>query len=704
MAKKQRTIFVFLAVVIVFSLGPLFSPAHAVNNAFVLSYFGGADGKEALHLAYSYDGLNWTALNNNNAVLEATIGTKRVRDPFIYRKPDGKFVVISTQGWDTDSIYLWDSNDLLTYTNERLVRVNTFSGRAWAPECVYDSANSRSVIFWSAFPSGGGYNRIYCNTTTDFVNFSAPQEFFNPGYDCIDGTIEQYNGVNYLFFKDEQTTGAHPKMIMGAKSTTLNPGSFGNIYGPISPTNKQAEGPACIKSLTQNKWYLYYDFFNDGGVWGCSSNTDISNTAGWTVMSSGFSLPGGVRHGNGLEVNQAELDGLLAKWGPPPTPPPSSSFSDDFNDGNANGWTTYDGTWAVESGQYSVNAGLGYKSVANGTNFSNFTCELDVMVSAASVDANAGLIFRVTNPSVGPDAFNGYYAGIDDNQDKVRLGRMNGGWTEITSAAVTINPNTLYHMKVVTSGSNIKVYVGDMTTPKININDATHAAGAIGVRSHQTHSHFDNVSAVAVGATVTPTPTPAATATSTPTPTPTPAATATPTPTPGFSDDFNDGNANGWTTYGGTWAVESGQYSVSAGEGYKSVANGTNFGNFTYEADVMVSTDTSFANGGVLFRVANPAVGVDAYQGYFAGINAYNDQVELGRANNNWTQLGTASMTLVAGTMYHLKVVVSGSNIKVYVGDMVTPKIDRNDTTFTTGMIGVRTYKTHSHFDNVVVR
>jgi hypothetical protein len=56
-------------------------------------------------------------------------------------------------------------------------------------------------------------------------------------------------------------------------------------------------------------------------------------------------------------------------------------------------------------------------------------------------------------------------------------------------------------MKIVASGSNIKVYLGDMTTPKINYNDATYSAGGIGVRvtgptsADSMTALFDNISA-----------------------------------------------------------------------------------------------------------------------------------------------------------------------------------------------------------------
>ena len=112
------------------------------------------------------------------------------------------------------------------------------------------------------------------------------------------------------------------------------------------------------------------------------------------------------------------------------------------------------------------------------------------------------------------------------------------------------------------------------------------------------------------------------TATPTPTPTPTPATTPTPTPTavPGsFSDDFNDGNYNGWTAYG-TWSVQSGQL---RGEANSNIFYG-NYSDFVYEGDVSVSANEK--RSGLVFRATNLGAG-DSFRGYFAFLRISSDRV-----------------------------------------------------------------------------
>jgi len=114
---------------------------------------------------------------------------------------------------------------------------------------------------------------------------------------------------------------------------------------------------------------------------------------------------------------------------------------------------------------------------------------------------NAGVIFRVNNPanggandnpSAGTDFLQGYFVGL--NKTSVILGKQNYGWKQLKSLAGTYSLNTAYHIKIVTSGANIKVYVTDMTTPKIDYTDPNPIiSGKVGFRSNNVHVHFDNL-------------------------------------------------------------------------------------------------------------------------------------------------------------------------------------------------------------------
>ncbi|WP_328419534.1 glycoside hydrolase family 43 protein [Streptomyces sp. NBC_00443] len=162
---------------------------------------------------------------------------------------------------------------------------------------------------------------------------------------------------------------------------------------------------------------------------------------------------------------------------------------DNFADGNALGWKTYGGTWSASGGRYRTGPSLGGKALLD-TNFADLTYDADVTPQARAGDA--GLTFRVTGPGVGPDSYSGYYAGISSG-GKVVLGRADGGWTPLGSRESAIAPGSTHRLRVTAVGASIKVYVDDMTTPKISVTDSTYGSGATGVRVFGTAASFDNV-------------------------------------------------------------------------------------------------------------------------------------------------------------------------------------------------------------------
>ncbi|MFO0945422.1 MAG: hypothetical protein U1D30_05670 [Planctomycetota bacterium] len=51
---------------------------------------------------------------------------------------------------------------------------------------------------------GDHNHRLYFVTTKDFEAFGEPKLFFDPGFNCIDGTIVQAEKEYALVFKDER--------------------------------------------------------------------------------------------------------------------------------------------------------------------------------------------------------------------------------------------------------------------------------------------------------------------------------------------------------------------------------------------------------------------------------------------------------------------------------------------------------------------
>lgn len=164
---------------------------------------------------------------------------------------------------------------------------------------------------------------------------------------------------------------------------------------------------------------------------------------------------------------------------------------DDFQDGDDSGWTRYGGSFAVTGGVYRLDNAGGSGKSAWLTPTGDMTLEADVRIASGGGDA--GVIFRATSIGIGYDAMNGYYAGLNESGDVLILGRMDGTWNELAAVPVSVATNTWYRLKVVAMGPDIRVYLGDMSRPKIHVTDGVWSSGAVGVRAHFTDASFDNI-------------------------------------------------------------------------------------------------------------------------------------------------------------------------------------------------------------------
>ncbi len=316
---------------------------------YLFSYFvgeGTATGEQVYFgLSQGNDPLKYQNLNDNQPVLTSELGEKGLRDPFVIRSPEGdKFYQIATDlkiygngNWDASqrtgskSIMVWESTDLVNWTDQRLVQVSPdTAGNTWAPEAYYDETIGAYVVFWASKlyaeddpdHTGNTYNRMMYATTRDFVTFSEAQVWVDPGYSVIDSTVTQHDGQYYRFTKDERNnTSSTPcsKFILAEKAAELRSTDYDFITDCIGKANSlggginQGEGPTIFKSNTEEKWYLFIDEFGGRGYVPFESTS--LDAAEWT-MSSDYEMPSRPRHGTVLPVTQAEYDRLLRTYQP----------------------------------------------------------------------------------------------------------------------------------------------------------------------------------------------------------------------------------------------------------------------------------------------------------------------------------------------------------------------------------------------------
>ena len=344
------------------------------------------------------------------------------------------------------------------------------------------------------------------------------------------------------------------------------------------------------------------------------------------------------------------------------TPIPNVAFRDDFSSGSTAQWKSYGGSFDASSHALVGSQSTGGKALVN-SNFGNFLFEADITLPSTS--GNAGLVFRASNPSIGTDAYYGYYAGIDAAGRAV-LGRASNSWTGLGSSPADVAANEVHHLKVQAIDKALDLFVNDMSTAKVSVIDGTYTSGMNGVRVFKTAATFDNIQITPLA----------------------------------FSDDFSSGTMGKWTIVDGQYQVSSNNAMLSASPAAKALATDVTFKDLIYEADISLISPSPHGNGGFIFRVSNAEAGPDSYNGYYAGIG--NGTVVLGRADNNWNELKVVQAAdIKAEQKYHLMVRMRGDSISVYVDDLNTPRMTVNDGTYDAGLSGLRAFRTTMSVSNV---
>ncbi|WP_329598943.1 family 43 glycosylhydrolase [Streptomyces pseudovenezuelae] len=318
--------------------------SHPQYAGYLFAYFTGegtADGEQIRYaLSRGNDPLHWRELNQGKPVLTSTTGEKGLRDPFVIRSPKGdKFYLIATDlrmyrnssgSWDdvqrhgSKSVMIWESTDLVHWTDERLVKVAPDNaGNTWAPEAYWDDSLGAYVVFWASKlyadddpgHTGSTYNKMLYATTKDFRTFSEPKVWDDPGYSVIDSTVVKYKDTYYRYTKDERDPASSSpcaKFITGEKSTSLTSPKYDLVADCIgSGAMDRGEGPTVFRSNTEKKWYLFIDEYGGRGY--VPFETTDLDSGRWTP-STNYQLPANPRHGTVLPVTQAEYDRLLGAY------------------------------------------------------------------------------------------------------------------------------------------------------------------------------------------------------------------------------------------------------------------------------------------------------------------------------------------------------------------------------------------------------
>lgn len=360
-------------------------PADAgQDEAYVWAFFTGEGvGGEKISLAASKgnNALDWNTLNDGTPLFTSEEGEQGLRDPFIFKSKDGdKFYLLATdlkidgradcngltsfagaQANGSQYIEIWESDDLVNWSDQRHVKVSTaHAGNTWAPEAYWDDEIGKYVVYWASnlyddedpdSRTSLTYNRMMYVTTDDFVNFSEPQVWIDvdrrgqAGAGSIDATVQKEGDVYYRVYKDENTMTLREERSTDLLATVSGsyPGTTGaddewvtvgteigngqsNGYGG---TFSAGEGPSLFKANEGDvNGYQYYLFADQPNYHGGPNHyvpmatTDISDASKWEVI--GDEMPeanfptnsdgGRPRHGTVLPVTRSQYETVLAAY------------------------------------------------------------------------------------------------------------------------------------------------------------------------------------------------------------------------------------------------------------------------------------------------------------------------------------------------------------------------------------------------------
>ncbi len=319
-------------------------PEEKDMDAYLLVYH--TDPTHSLHMAISRDGYTFTALNNGEPVIagDSIARQKGIRDPHIFRGPDGAFYLSMTDlhifakekgyretQWERDASYGWGNNkglvlmkswDLLHWTRTNILfedYSDAFAemGCAWAPEVTYDEEKGKLMIYYTTRFRNEPNMLYYVYVNDDFNKLeSVPQPLFlypNEKVSAIDGDITKIGDKYHLFYV------AHDGEA-GIKHAISNDANSNYLYDPrwYDIESKACEAPNVWKRIGEEKWVLMYDIYginpHNFGFIETSDFVNFKNLGRFNegvMKTTNFTSP---KHGAVIHLTKEEADTLEEYW------------------------------------------------------------------------------------------------------------------------------------------------------------------------------------------------------------------------------------------------------------------------------------------------------------------------------------------------------------------------------------------------------
>lgn len=305
------------------------------------------DPTHSVHMAISYDGYTFTALNDAKPVIagDTIADQKGIRDPHIFRGPDGAFYMSMTDlhafgqregfretKWERDEEkYGWGNNrgivlmkswDLINWShkNLRLPEVSkAYEDVAcvWAPQTTWDAEKQKLMLYFTMH-FGRELNKLYyayVNEAYDKLE-SLPElllQYPDPKSSAIDACITKIGDKYHMFYK---TNDGRTGIRLALSDRANGPYELNGRWYDTSPV--ACEGPNLWKRIGENKWVLMYDIYgrkkHNFGFIETSDFVHFKNLGEFNegVMKAvNFESP---KHGAIIQITKEEAERLEKHW------------------------------------------------------------------------------------------------------------------------------------------------------------------------------------------------------------------------------------------------------------------------------------------------------------------------------------------------------------------------------------------------------
>jgi hypothetical protein len=320
-------------------------PKEKDMGAYLMVYF--KDDTHGLYMALSKDGYSFTDVNKAKPIIagDTIAEQKGIRDPYIYRGPNGMFYLTLTDlhiygdkagyrttQWERDSKqYGWGNNrglvlmksaDLVNWSHTVLRVDKAYPeladiGCAWAPEMIYDEVKKKTMLYYTMRFGAGKEKVYYTYMNNDFTAMETlPKSLFEypNGVPYIDADITKVGNKYHMFYASHDGTSGVKQAISDSVHT-------GYQYDPkwYDPEKVGCEAPTVYKRIGENKWVLIYDIYRiNPHNFGFSETSDFVNFKDLgrfnegIMKSTNFSVP---KHPAVIHITRKEAQKLAYKWG-----------------------------------------------------------------------------------------------------------------------------------------------------------------------------------------------------------------------------------------------------------------------------------------------------------------------------------------------------------------------------------------------------